>query len=257
MLRRLTVYVSALLLALAGTALVFSSASKRVAAEPKGEVRAVLVATQLIPAGMTGRQAVEKDLVSLREIPVDLAPTGALTDITPVQDHETATDLQPGEVLLPARFLATALAGTIDIPDDKVAVSLEVADPQRVAGFVRPGSEVAVFATYAVTEPATPPGVSAPVVKEATQLLLPRATVVAIGPTAYRVHGKSDDVASEPADGEPTKAKISALVTLAVSIDDAQKIAHITLTGRVTLGLLEADSRTAAGPATHNRSLFG
>ena len=41
------------------------------------------------------------------------------------------------------------------IPDDKMAVSVELTDFERVAGFVNPGNEVAVFAT--ALDPVAPP----------------------------------------------------------------------------------------------------
>ncbi len=253
--RRITLIAVALLLALFGTAMIFNYSAGRPAPAAAAEKQAtVLVATKLIPAGTTGRQALEQKLIALKKVPARVVPPGALVDIAPVQDQETANDLQPGEMLLPARFLDTTVAGSMDIPDDKVAISVQVADPQRVAGFVRPGSEVAVFATYPVTPPAPPTDSTVPVVAEATKVLLPRVKVVAVGPTALRVHGTAEK--DNKATAAPT-TDTAALVTLAVSIEDAQKLAHTALTGRLTLGLLNKDSRTGVVPADDNRSLFG
>lgn len=254
--RRITLTAVALLLALFGTALIFNYSAGRPAPAAAAEKQAVvLVATKMIPAGTTGRQALEQKLVALKEVPARLVPPGALVDIAPVQDQETATDLQPGEMLLPARFLDTTVAGSMEIPDDKVAISVQVADPQRVAGFVRPGSEVAVFATYPVTPPAVPADNTVPVVEEATKVLLPRVEVVAVGPTALRVHGTAEKDDQQPSAAGTTDT--AALVTVAVSIEDAQRLAHTALTGRLTLGLLNKDSRTGVVPADDNRSLFG
>ena len=254
--RRITLIAVALLLALFGTAMIFNYSAGRPAPAAAAEKQAtVLVATQLIPAGTTGRQALEKKLVALKEVPARVVPPGALVDIAPVQDQKTASDLQPGEMLLPARFLDATVAGSMEIPDDKVAISVQVADPQRVAGFIRPGSEVAVFATYPVTTPPAPADSTVPVVAEATKILLPRVQVVAVGPTALRVHGAAEK-AKEENPAAPT-TDTAALVTVAVSIEDAQKLAHTSLTGRLTLGLLNKDSRTGVVPADDNRSLFG
>ncbi len=253
--RRITLIAVALLLALFGTAMIFNYSAGRPTPAAAAEKQAtVLVATKLIPAGTTGRQALKQKLVALKKVPARVVPPGALVDIAPVQDQETSSDLQPGEMLLPARFLDTTVAGSMDIPDDKVAISVQVADPQRVAGFVRPGSEVAVFATYPVTPPATTTD-STPVVAEATKVLLPRVKVVAVGPTALRVHGTAEKVDKEASAAATTDT--AALVTVAVSIEDAQKLAHTALTGRLTLGLLNKDSRTGVVPADDNRSLFG
>ena len=40
-------------------------------------------------------------------------------------------------------------SGALPIPSGKVAMSVQLGDPQRVAGFVKPGSEIAVFVTIA------------------------------------------------------------------------------------------------------------
>ncbi len=256
---RLLLIVASLVVALLGTAVVFAytaaqQAPKAQAAEPQTRV---LVARALIPAGTTGQQAVKQNLVSLQKIPTRLVPTGALVDVVAVQDHEAVGDIQVGEVLLPSRFVSTTVAGSIAIPDDKVAVSIEVADPQRVAGFVRPGLDVALFNTYEVKEPEQEagPGAATPVVREATRLLLPRVSVIAVGPTAARTIG-----APRPSetDGDPARSEsdLKTLVTLAVTIEQAQKVAHASQTGKITLGLLSKESRTGTGSADDNRTLF-
>ena len=257
--QRLLLLAGALLVAVLGTTLVFSYSAKRApqanAAEPQTRV---LVARAAIPAGTTGQAAVEQKLVALADMPARLVPAGALVDVVEVRDQEASSDIAAGEVLMPSRFVSTTLAGSIDIPDDKVAVSVEVANAQRVAGFVRPGLDVAVFDTYEVHEPdqAAGRGAAAPKVEHATRLLLPRATVIAVGPTALRTIGTS-----QPSDGEEDAQpeqddELMALVTLAVSIDDAQKLAHAAQTGKITLSLLSKQSRTGTPAADDNRTLF-
>ncbi len=262
--RRIVLLTLALVLALVGTGLVFSYAKARPAsAAPAEELRAVLTATKPIPAGTTGQEALEQRMVALKEIPAGLVPTGALVDIAPVQDQRAATDVQAGEILLPARFLPSAVAGGMDIPDDKVAISLEVQDPQRVAAFVRPGSEVAVFSTYMAKRVAAEPReATVPVVEEATKILLPRALVIGIGPNAERVFGTAEAAPQQDEGAAPAAKEVSAaLVTLAVSIEDAQKLAHTAALASggkttITFALLNADSRTGQIAGTDNHTLF-
>lgn len=256
--RRLLLLITALVVALAGTGMVFAYSGQRNASAAAEAQTKVLVATAVIPAGTSGKTAVDKGLVALEDVPTRLVPPGALVDVIAIGDEETASEIQPGEVLMPSRFVSSALAGTIVIPDDKVAISVEVADAQRVSGFVRPGLDVAVFDTYAVEvpEPVAPaPGTSRPVVDRATRLLLPRATVIAVGPTALKTVGieKKQD-AAEPAAGAPTE--VAALVTLAVPVRDAQRVAHAAQTGQITLALLNQDSRTSLSAADDNQTLF-
>lgn len=264
--RRVTLLALALVLAMVGTGLVFSYAKARPATAAAAEqLTSVLTATKPIPAGTTGQQALDQQLVALKDVPTSLVPAGALVDIAPVQDQKAATDLQAGEILLPARFLPSAVAGGIDIPDDKVAISVEVQDPQRVAAFVRPGSQVAVFSTYMAKRTAPEPGeITLPVVEDATKLLLQRASVIAVGPKAEKVFGTAEAAPPQQVDGAaPVATEVSvALVTLAVSIEDAQKLAHssaLASQGKstITLALLNADSRTAQISGTDNHTLFG
>ncbi len=260
---RILLLAAALVVALAGTGVVFAYASSRANPAQAAEERAtVLVAKALIPAGTSGQQAVEQQLVALSDVPVSLVPTGALADVVAIREQEAAVDVQQGEILLPGRFVSTAVAGSIEIPDDKVAVSIDVADSQRVAGFVRPGSEVAVFDTYAVEAVPVVPADDqpVPVVEEATRLLLPRATVIAVGPTALKTVGVDRRASAEGEQAEEATAgsgsELAALVTLAVPINEAQKVAHAAQTGKITLSLLNPDSRTDVSGPDDNRTLF-
>lgn len=257
--QRLLLLAGALLVAVLGTTLVFSYSAKQApqanAAEPQTRV---LVARADIPAGTTGQAAVEQKLVALTDMPARLVPAGALVDIVAVREQEAASDIAAGEVLMPSRFVSTTLAGSIEIPDDKVAISVEVANAQRVAGFVRPGLDVAVFDTYEVHEPqqGSRGGAALPKVEHATRLLLPRATIIAVGPTALRTVGAAKSPGGED-EAEPKQDEdLMALVTLAVSVDDAQKLAHAAQTGEITLSLLSKQSRTGTPAADDNRTLF-
>ena len=259
--RRILLLAAALVVALLGTTLVFSSAQQGTPAVAAPEpATKVLVAKAVIPAGTPGQQAIEKGLVALTDMPARVVPAGALVDVVAMQDQVVAGDIQPGEILMPSRFVGTTVAGSLDIPEDKVAVSIEVTDPQRVAGFVRPGLDVALFFTYEVAEPQqqAAEGQALPKVAQATRLLLPRVGVIAVGPTALKTVGAAVTATGEAAAGAPAtdEATSRALVTLAVSIEDAQKLAHAARTGQITLGLLSKKSRTGTASADDNRTLF-
>ncbi len=260
--RRIVLLAAALAVALLGTTIVFGYASKQgpEAAAAVGERQSkVLMAKAVIPAGTPGTQAIAKGMVALADVPSRLVPPGALVDVVTVRDQVAAGEIQPGEILMPSRFVSTTLAGSLDIPDDKVAISIEVADSQRVAGFVRPGLDVALFLTYDVTEPQqqAAEGQALPKVSQATRLLLPRAAVIAVGPTAYKTVGTAAAPEKSTTGAAPPEAAANgALVTLAVPIEQAQKLAHAARTGQITLSLLHAKSRTGTASADDNRTLF-
>ena len=88
-----------------------------------------------------------------------------------------------------------------------MGISIQLGDPQRVAGFVKPGSEVALFTTAS--------GVGGEA-EQQTTILLPRVLIAAVGPTV---------VAQAAAEGTGnTEAIPTAIMTLALTQEEAQKV---------------------------------
>jgi pilus assembly protein CpaB len=99
------------------------------------------------------------------------------------------------------------------IPPGMRAVSVRVNDVVSVAGFVVPGTRVDVLLT------GNPTGAN----QEQTTTVLENVAVIATGPTLARTPS-----------GEP---QISAVITLLVSPDDAQKLTLAQAQGRIQLSL--------------------
>ena len=147
--RRTILLIAALVVAALGTALVFMYANRAdERAQAGAEQVQVLVATAGIAAGTTGAAVTESGTVELRTLPAASVPPGALSDLTPVTDLITITSVFAGQVLLEPMFgTQQETSGGLTLPEGKVAVAITLGDPQRVAGFVNPGSEVAIFRT--------------------------------------------------------------------------------------------------------------
>lgn len=259
MARRSVLLVVALLVALLGTTAVFAyvqNVDDRAIAD--AEPVEVLVAKELIPAGTTGQQASEQGLLSLLTVPRKATPAGVLSDIAPVQSDVALSDIFAGEMLLQNKFGQQQSTGALIIPADTIAISVELGDPQRVAGFVEPGSDVAVFVTFETGEQAepvetTPEGIVG-TTDQATRMLLGRVPVIAVGPTTL----KTQTTAPEDDDGQPVEEAIpTAVLTLAVSQPDAEKLVHAAQTGQLYFGLLSPDSATGPSVGVDNRTLFG
>ncbi len=260
--RRVGLLAVALVVALLGTTAVFSyvkrvEAGARAGAQPVD----VLVATERIPAGTSVADALKRQLVELSSVPRKAVPEGAIAAPDQVGEQTLVSDVFAGEVLLKAKFAdQTARTGQLLIPKDKIAISVELGDPQRVAGFVLPGSEVAVFATVSKTSvsasaTATQSGNSAQVDVEAaadeehTELLLPRVSVIAVGPSTLRVQQQEKSDSKE-------KSVAKTVLTVAVSQDEAERLVHSTQTGELYFGLLNTDSKTGPGTGVSNTTLF-
>ncbi|HET7902566.1 MAG TPA: RcpC/CpaB family pilus assembly protein, partial [Candidatus Nanopelagicales bacterium] len=89
-------------------------------------------------------------------------------------------------------------------------------DPERVAGFVAPGSTVAIFVSGTGTT-TTGSQAALPSVK----LLLQNITVLAVGPTTLVNSSTGQSTASN-------QQITAAILTLAVTQDEAQKIIYAT-----------------------------
>jgi len=150
------------------------------------------------------------------------------------------------------------------IAEGKIAVSVAVSGAQRVAGYVKAGSEVAVFDTFNVMEGEgrTPAGDGLQKehsYNQATRLLLPTAEVVAVGPegSGGTGSGATGGAAQSGALSSGTATAETVLVTFAVTQADAEKLIHAAQTGALYLALVTDTSRTAPGAGVDNRSVFG
>lgn len=247
MIRRLLLLGSSLVLALVGTGLVFTYVSAADARALAGQepVR-VLVVQSDVPAGASAQAAVADGRIALQDLPRTAVPSQALTSTDTLTGLVTSSPLSAGEVLVPARFESPNRVGALDIAEGNMAVSVELTDQGRVAGFVVPGSEVAVFATIAR------PGADGQPEEEATRLLLPRVTVLATGPTAMRPADAQDG--ADPVTTADEAPVATSVLTLSVNQEEAEKLVHATQTGRPYFALLTPTSASAPSASTTTTS---
>jgi pilus assembly protein CpaB len=238
--RRLALLIAAVLVAAVGTSLVFvyvKKADDRAIADQKPVT--VLVAKVSIPAGTRVIDAANAGSFQTKELPAGAVAPGALSSINPVKEFVSLTTVFPGQQLITGMFGATASTdASIAIPPGQIAMSFQFGDPQRVAGFVQPGSNVVILLT------ATLPGGT-----QTTRVLLPKATVIAVGPTTV----------TPPANASQanTEALPRALLTLALTQKDAEKLVFASGSGTLYLGLLNGRSKITPGPGVSAANLFG
>ncbi len=239
--RRIALLIAAVIVAGLGTSLVFfyvKSADSR-ALEAQAPVT-VLVAKLPIAAGTRVQDAANAGSFEAREFPAAAVTPGALSSVEALSEAVALAPILPGQQILNAMFGATATTtavATLALPPGKIAMSVQFSDPQRVAGFVVPGSDVVVFVSGAIGD--------AP---DATRVLIPRATVVATGPTTV----------TPPADPELANAEAidKTVLTLALDQTDAEKVIFASTQGTLYLGLLNDASQIAPGPGVTADSLF-
>ena len=241
--RRLALLIAAVLVAALGTALVFAYVKKaddRAIADQKPVT--VLVAKNTITPGTRVADAAAAGAFQSKELPQSAVPNGALSSVDPIKDQVALTTIFPGQQLLAGMFGATAAqVGSIAIPPGRIATSFNFGDPQRVAGFVQPGSTVAVFVSLTVQGSTT----------RQTRLLLPKVTVIAVGPTTITPPANQSQANPET----PPRA----LMTLAVTQSEAEKLIFAqTFAGGngLYLGLVNDASTLNKGTIISDKNLF-
>ena len=142
--RRIILLIAATAIAAVGTVLVYTYAKNADdrALEDQSPVTVVVAKTE-IPAGTPVRQAAESGAFEQRDIPSATAIDGAMSSVEPIEEQVALTTLFPNQQLSTQMFGKTlAESSVLPIPPDNIAVSFQFTDPARVAGFVKPGSEV-------------------------------------------------------------------------------------------------------------------
>lgn len=240
--RRVLLGVAALI-AVLGTLLVFiyvKGADSR--ADSRYKAVQVLTVVKQIDAGeqVSAAQAAGKFKVS--SVAEGSVLAGAMTNLDAVKGEVATTTMYPGEQVVAGKFGASASGSSLTIPKGKMAVSANLTDPGRVAGFVNPGDKVSVFLTY---EPKTTGDTPF------TQLVLRSAEVVGVGATSMVSTTKTGS------DGSSTTEQLpSTLITLALDQDDATKVLFASNNGTLSLGLLNADSKVGDGRRIDINNLF-
>jgi pilus assembly protein CpaB len=229
--RRTILLVAAVVAAALGTVLVWMYAQRTQQSALAGqEPQQVLVATADIEAGTAASAILPSGLATIAERARADLPADALSSLESVATQVTTTKILAGQVFQPGMFGAQAPAATgrLNPAADQLAVSVSLGDPQRVAGFVVPGSTVAVFVTGAGIDGSA---------QAQTALLLDQATVLAVGASTGSGTGQTS--------GDQVS---SSLLTLALTQEDAQRLIQAQSMGQLYLGLLGADSGDALDP---------
>ena len=170
----------------------------------------VLIVSDTIPVGTSLSNAFSSGLIQIREVARQSIPEKALTSINDNNGVLVALhELQPGQFVTESNFGQRATnTSALQIPQGMVAVTVTVGEPEKVATFLQPGSEIAIFATSDVSGTA---GKS-----KLTKVLFTQIQVLAIG----------NQIVANP--GNQAPASSSGLITLAVTPAQALKLINAT-----------------------------
>lgn len=206
--RKLMLIFATLTMIVAGGALYFSLTQGQAAAT---ESQTVYVAVGDLAPGTSGSSLTEQQVEPV-QVAASVVPPNALASLAAVANLQMSVPVFKGQILMARQFAVNSSTGGLPIPADQNAVSVQFSDPARVAGFVQPGSKVAVYQISDGT----------------ANVLLPSAAVIAVGPTTGQA--KSPNASSNV--GIP-----ATIVTFALTPTDAAKVVGAAA-GSLYLGLL-------------------
>lgn len=250
----------AVVLALGGTGAVYAyvkHADQRAVADSTATT--VVVATKRVPAGTTWKAATAGGYLRTENLPASSAPSDALDHVGDqfAQGDVVFADIQPGQVVLREMFgVKTPTTSGLAIPNGKMAVSVKLKTNEDVAGYVQPGSQIAVFDTFILGDKNTATSGSAGSVDKkdnwATKLLLPRVDVLAVSQAAPSGTQKSLDSSSSGSSSDTTL-----LVTVAVSQADAERLIEVAQVSNPYLALLSDSSKSGPAPGVDGQGKLG
>ena len=192
----------------------------------------IWVAAQPIPAGTSGEDAKNGEMIKPVEVPQKNLVQGTIRRVDQLNERYAAVDIVKGEQLLVSRWVGAEDVGgrrLLQIPEDHQAVSIGVDLIRQVAGFVTPGDKVSMV----VTMPRK--GV------DTTQFLLQNVQVLAVGATALTR-------SSQGSGGRVNQGKGSqnlTAVTLAIKKGDVENVVHAAVDGDIYLTLMPPNAQPA------------
>ena len=259
--RRVLMIVAAVILAVVGTGAVYSYVNKADDRALAGnQAVSVLIVSKRVPAGTSAQDVQAGSYLRTDHLPADATPQGAVTEIGADWQTEVAnSDLQPGQVVLREMFGARVpTTSGLAIPAGELAVSIKMTADGDVAGYVQPGSQIAIFDTFILVDGKdakdVPSGSKTGNGKNdnwATKLLLPRVDVLAVSQAAPS--GTKSGLSSSQSNANTAVL----LITVAVAQADAERLIHIAQTGMPYAALLSDTSKTAAAPGVDNHHRLG
>jgi pilus assembly protein CpaB len=239
--RRSILLIVAALIAALGSAMVFlyvRGADDRAQAA-QAPVQVLKAVGQINP-GETLEAAQAAGKLQLGEVPTDQVLPGAVNSIESLSSSVAIATIYPNEQIISGKFGAPGDQETLTLPDGKIAISVTLSDTGRVAGFVSPGDDVAIFLNGPIRGDET-----------GVRLLLPKVQVVAIGATTVV---STTTTSTEGA--QTTEQLPKTLFTLAVDQAEAEKVVLASTTGELVLGYLNEKSKVQAGNGTTTDTLF-
>lgn len=249
MARRSILLTVAFAIAALGTAMIILYVQGVDARATEGQQRVeVLTATDVIKVGESVADAQAAGKLEKSDVVRDDMVEGALNSTASIDEQVALDTIYPGQQIIGQQFGDPGSEETLTIPDDKLAVSVELTDPARVAGFVNPGSQVAIFAS-GDPEIYKPDG-STQKLSPYTRILLTSVEVIGVGDTSMSSRTTTED-------GKETTEQIPrTILTVAVTQEQAERLIYASRNGDLSFALRTDKSKATDNPGVTARDIM-
>jgi pilus assembly protein CpaB len=240
--RRTVLLIVAALIAALGTSMVFlyvRGADNR--AEASQQPVQVLKAVARIEPGETLSAAQAAGKIQLGTVPRKQVLAGAVNTVSGLENKVALSPVYPNEQIITAKFGSAGDQDSLAIPPGNIAISVNLSDTGRVAGFVNPGADVAIFVNTTGEDGG----------EAGTRLLLPKVQVIAVGATTV-----VSTTTTDTAGAQTTEQLPKTLFTLSVPQEDAERIMYAVAHGELSFGLLNDKSKVQSSPGITSKNLF-
>jgi len=225
--------------------------------------QAVYIAASEVPRGTSAADAVARKLIVRQQVVARGVPAGALKEVGAATGGLVATSaIMQGEIVIASRFgTLAAQAQSRAVPAGKVAVTVELADPNRISPLLTPGAHIVIYDSFNVRDvkAAVPVPNGAHLSDQAaglrsTKVLLDDVEVIAIGDATTLPTPKP----SATPDGGRRQADVvsKALVTVAVTPEQAINLIHAVQTGELYAALRGVDVKVNPKAFTDDNSVL-
>ncbi|HWC22244.1 MAG TPA: RcpC/CpaB family pilus assembly protein [Flexivirga sp.] len=222
------------------------------------------VVKKVVPAGTTLADAQSQGLIKATKVAQTGRPAGVLSVVDASNRTLVATtDIQPGEFVMSARFGAKqAGEKAIAVPDGKVAISVQLTAPERVANFITPGSHIVVYATAGIKSAGTDEKAKAfnQLDVKGTNVLLADVEVIAFGSTPLQnpsADNSSDNADKKSSNDGSSQNDSAYLVTVSVTPNESVKLVHSVNQYTLYAGLLGSGTKVDPQGEIDDGNVFG
>jgi pilus assembly protein CpaB len=248
--RRTLLLITSILIAAVGTALVaiyVRGADER--AEEGTTLVSVLVATKKVNANDSLQAAIDgasfaPGRVLQRTVAADAVTSESQLRALSADGLVAAGPILPGQVVQKAMFTTGGAAVDNGLEAGKMRMAVQMADPNRSAGFIGTGSHVAVFATLGEGE------------DQQTFCVIPDVKVLAVGASPSEALQRTSATEGDSGGSAAEDPVPTTIVSLSVDQKQAQKLIFVSKAGELYFGVLGKDQAATTGlGATTSKNL--